>query len=484
MNRLYPIFLKVERRPVVVIGGGKVAEQKIKGILEARADITVIAPEVSSWIEELSEDKKIVLHRREYEDGDLEGYSLVIGATDDREVQDRIFNEAQARGIPANIVDVPELCTFYLSSVFQRGDLKIAVSTNGKSPTLGKIIRDKIEGKFSSGYPDLLERLGELRPEVQNAFSDFESRKKVREQIVRSELDRMEHEKGIKKDETGEVTRNLKDPGKVYLVGAGPGDPELITVKGLRVLQQADVVLYDALINADLLAEVPESAEKIFVGKRAGEHCMKQEKINELLICKALAGRRVVRLKGGDPFIFGRGGEELEHLRDAGIEVEIVPGITSGIGIPTSLGIPLTHRKEASSVVFVTGHSAGAGSASSREDPGTDQKDIDWKNLMHADTIVVYMGVKKLGLIVDQLIRNGLPSSRPIAVVFGGTTTGEKVIVGRLKNIEEKIEDMQESLPGLIVVGDVVNFFRNREKNGENWSPGSSLLKTVGAEIF
>ncbi|MGO9482514.1 MAG: siroheme synthase CysG [Candidatus Kryptoniota bacterium] len=484
MNRLYPIFLKIENRPVLIIGGGKAAEQKIKGLLEANAEVSVIAPEITSWLEELASEKKIHLERRQYKHGDVDGFILVVGATNDRDVQEKMFDEAQAKGTPVNIVDVPELCTFYLSSVFQEGDLKVAVSTNGKSPTLGKIIRDKIMDEFSKGYPELLQRLGEIRPDVRSTFPDFENRKRLHEQIVRSELKRLKI--GARMPDSGvrNPVPSFREPsqvGKVFLVGAGPGDPELITVKGLRILRSAEVVLYDALVNEELLEEVPESAENIFVGKRARiesatplqQNCVRQEKINELLIAKAQERKRVVRLKGGDPFIFGRGAEELEALHDAGIEVEVVPGITAGIGVPTSLGIPLTHRKESSSVMFVTGH----------KDSAKDEESLDWENLSRADTVVIYMGVKRLSSIIDGALRNGVPSSRPVAVIFGGTSAEEKVITGKLGNIEDVIKDIATDLPGLIVIGDVVGFFGGH-KCPRSVDNNPDEVQISSAEIF
>lgn len=485
MNNLCPIFLKIDRRPILVVGGGKVAEQKINSLLETQADLTVIGPEVSPAIERFAKEGRIHLSRREFRDGDVDGFYLVIGATDDRKVQEKIFSQAQSKGIPVNIVDVPELCTFYLSSVFRKGDLKVAVSTNGKSPTLGKIIRDKIRDEFSEDFPELLEKLGDLRLDVQNTFPDFESRKKLHEQIVRSELDQLERkrETGSRKpEEKGgrretiewETEHGQRRIGKVVLVGAGPGDSELITVKGLKILRGAQVVLYDALVSNELLDEAPEDAEKIFVGKRAGEHCMKQEEINNLLILKAHEGKRIVRLKGGDPFVFGRGGEEVEALREAGIDVEFVPGVTAGIGVPTSLGIPLTHRKKTSSVLFVTGHA----------DPMKNDKGIDWKNLSHADTIVIYMGTRKLNVIVDELIRSGVPRSKPIAVILGGTLPEEKVIVGTLENIGDAARNISHDLPGLIIVGEVVASFKKRGQYLPITSAVPSVPDILNEEIF
>ncbi len=443
MNTLYPVFLNIEHRPVLVVGGGTVAEQKIKGLLEACSDVTVIAPHTSETIDKLAGENKISLLRRVYATGDVDGFVLVIAATNDAAVHRAIFDEAQAKNIPVNIVDVPGLCTFFLSSVFQEGDLKIAVSTNGKSPTLGKIIRDRIGKEYSKGYPELLSTLGELRSDIQKSFPDYETRKEYYNRLVNTELDRLHRYSG---KGSGGNRKGESSVGKVYLVGAGPGDPELITLKALRILRSADIVLYDALISTELLAEVPEYAEKIYAGKRAGNHSAQQGQINEIMIRKALQGKQVVRLKGGDPMVFGRGGEELEVLQKAGIEVEIVPGITAGTGVPASCGIPLTRRGKSSSVVFITGS----------EDPSKAEERIDWGAVARTDTIVIYMGKKRLSFIVKTLIERGIAPSKPVAVIFDGTLPQEKIISGTMENIAERVDDDGSSSPGLIIIGSVV----------------------------
>jgi uroporphyrin-III C-methyltransferase/precorrin-2 dehydrogenase/sirohydrochlorin ferrochelatase len=474
MNDLYPVFLKMDHQPILIVGGGRVAEQKINSLLETKPDITVIAPEISPAIMKLVEEEKVNLRQREFRDSDMDEFFIVIGATDDRKTQEKIYSEARSKGIQVNIVDVPELCTFYLSSVFQKGDLKIAISTNGKSPTLGKIIRDKIRNEFSNGYPELLERLGEIRPDVQNTFPDFESRKKLHEKIVRSELERLDAGRRSRKQEARNQDGETSEYGKVYLVGAGPGDPELITVKGLKILREAEVVLYDALVSNELIDEIPEGTENIFVGKRAGEYCMKQEEINNLLILKAREGKRVVRLKGGDPFVFGRGGEELEALRKEGIDVEFIPGVTAGVGVPTSLGIPLTHRGESSSVVFLTGHKDGALTG----------EDVDLKNLSHADTVVIYMGTEKLGELAEKLMNNGIPASRPVAVVFGGTLPEQEIIVATLETVEMSVGDVPRKLPGLIIVGEVVKRYERRKSDLVSQFSAAFISEAVNSEIF
>jgi uroporphyrin-III C-methyltransferase/precorrin-2 dehydrogenase/sirohydrochlorin ferrochelatase len=458
MNTLYPIFLKIDGKPVLVVGGGKIAEQKISGLLEAKAKITVISPHVTEGIDAFAVNNDITLHRRTYQRKDVEGCVLVFGATNNPSVHKEIFDDAVAYNIPVNIVDVPDLCNFYLASVFQNGDLKVAVSTNGKSPTLGKIIRDRIATEFSRGYPALLETLGDLRPSVHSIYPNSDERKSIFEHIVNDELKRRNIAVSGPEDIAPPVSSSR--PGKVYLVGAGPGDPELITVKGLRLLKQADVVAYDALAGFELLSSTKPDCEKIFVGKRSGAHYVQQNDINALLAQKAKEGKIVVRLKGGDPFVFGRGGEELEALREAGVEVEIVPGITAGTGIPSSLGIPLTHRGVSSNVVFVTG----------TENPGKEES-VDWRNVAAIDTIVIYMGIKNLSRIVTKLIEAGCSQETPVVAIFGGTTSEEIVVAETLHKIGEKVKQIETDAPGIVIVGDVVGFL--------NFENGGAFIKEL-----
>ena len=450
MNALYPIFLKLEHKPVLVVGGGKISEQKVRGLLDVNAHVTVISPSLTGYLHSLSVEGKIIVHRREYQKGDAEGFVLVFAATNNSDVHKEIYHDAASRNIPVNVVDVPDLCNFYLASIFQNGDLKVAVSTNGKSPTLGKIIRDRIAAEFGKGYPELLDTLGEIRPYVHSAFGESEKRKEVFEKIVADELKKHTVENVIlsvaKNSEYEKNKFNSQRSGKVILVGAGPGDPDLISVKGLRAIQSADVIAYDALISPDLLSSAKQNCEKIFVGKRSKSHCVLQEQINAILIAKAKEGTVVVRLKGGDPFVFGRGGEELLALREEGIETVIIPGITSGIGIASSLGIPLTHRGTASNVVFVTG------SEISDKD-----NTVDWQSISAIDTIVVYMGIKKLPEIVIKLSQSGRNIETPVSVIFGGTTKEQIVVEGTLSTIVENVRTMTTDLPGIVIIGDVVN---------------------------
>lgn len=450
MNTLYPIFLKLTGSPVLVVGGGNVAGQKIKSLLASNASVTVVAPDVTRMISDLAKAGAIQLHKRPYRSEDVTGnlgYSLIFGATDEPAVQDQVFRDAKRRGIPVNIADVPDRCMFYLSSVFEKGDLKVAVSTNGKSPTLGKTIRDRIGELVESGYPELLEFLGGIRQEVHSRHAQYEERKRDFELIVQNSLKKLDDKESLL------LPQKLKTnhQRKVYLVGAGPGDPELITVKGLRLLQRADVVVYDALINLDLLDHLPLTAERILAGKRGGNHSTSQEEINRILIDRANHGNVVVRLKGGDPFVFGRGGEELKVLRETGIEVEVVPGITSGTGVPASIGLPLTYRRVSSSVVFVTGHECG-----DKERP------VDWNSIAGIDTIVVYMGIRNIGTIATSLRNAGKSPDTPAAVVFSGTWAEETIIEGTLGSIVERISERESGRPGLIFIGEVVRLLHRQ----------------------
>lgn len=447
MNTLYPIFLKLEDKPVLVVGGGTVAEQKVNGLLNAKARITVIAPTLTEYLEALSTAGTISVHQRDYRKGDVQGFVLVFAATNNPAVHKEIFDDAAFYHIPINVADVPELCNFYLASIFQNGDLKVAVSTNGKSPTLGKIIRDRIATEFGKEYPELLNTLGEIRPYVHSAYPEPEKRKEVLEKIVVEEL---------KKNhlDSRSLAPTSKSKGKVLLVGAGPGAPDLISVKGLRAIQQADVIAYDALVCPKLLSSATPDCEKIFVGKRSNNHCVLQEEINNILIAKAKEGKNVVRLKGGDPFVFGRGGEELIALREEGIEVEVIPGITAGIGIPSSLGIPLTHRGIASGVVFVTG-----------SEISDKAHRVDWKSISAIDTIVVYMGIKKLSDIVAKLSAFGRDRETPTVVIFGGTMPEQIVVEGTLSTIVSKVQTIATDAPGIVIIGDVLTALKASTRN-------------------
>jgi uroporphyrin-III C-methyltransferase/precorrin-2 dehydrogenase/sirohydrochlorin ferrochelatase len=411
----HPIFLDLGGQPVVVIGGGRVAERKIETLLEAGARITVVSPEVTAQIARRSNEGRITLSQRPFRKGDLQGCRLAYAATSDPEVNGAVRREASESGIWLNAIDQPDLCDFITPAIVRRGDLAIAISTNGRCPALARRIREDLERQYGPEYAEEVERCGRIR----------------------------DHEKA-----RAGSTAPSEGPaaGTVYLVGAGPGDPELLTIKGSRLLSRADTVVYDALVDPRLLDICRPSAARVYVGKRSGAHSRSQDEINALLIGEAMAGHVVVRLKGGDPFLFGRGGEEAEALVDAGIRFEVVPGVSAGTAVPACAGIPLTQRGISAEVVFLTGH----------ESP-TSQSPVDWARYAPSRaTLVVFMGRDNLGTIARLLLDHGRDARCPVAVIAHGTTSAQRTIVAPLAEITESAAAAGIQAPALIVVGDVV----------------------------
>jgi len=439
MNNLFPAFLKLAGGPCLVVGGGAVAERKIRGLLASGAAVTVVAPEITPTIAGWASEGRIRLHKRPYRQGDVAGCLLAIAATNQRAVNRQVYQEAREQNILVNVVDDPPLCSFFYPAIYQDGDLKIAVSTNGKSPALAKRIRDRIKGQIEGQYGQALIKLGQLREALQQAAIHSRTRGDLLEAVV----EQWAESSAVRMNDGAVKCAG----GKVYLVGAGPGDPDLITVKGLRLLQSADVIVYDALIDKRLLDHARSDAQLIFAGKRCGRHSRSQGKINNLLIEAAARGQVVVRVKGGDPFIFGRGGEELKALAEAGVDFEIVPGITAGVAAPAYAGIPLTARGVSSSVAFVTGHTNrdGAGPA------------VDWAALARgADTLVIYMGTKNLPHIARELVLAGRPNDTPVAVIENATTTEQRTFTATLAELVEEKNRPTFRTPALIVIGEVV----------------------------
>ena len=435
MNRLLPIFMKLENQPCIVVGGGKIAYQKIKQLLEGEADITVKSPAISEEIRSLP----VTIQKTAYQKNDVDGYKLVIAATDDVNVNRQVYEDAQQYGIPVNVVDQPELCSFYMGSVFQDGDVKVAVSTNGKCPSFGKFIRDHIKNMSKGVWGKALEKLALQREKIINSISSYSQKKQVMEKLVNSTKNNF-------------IPKQVKR-GKVFIVGAGPGDPELITVKGLQAIQNADVILHDALVHPHLVFEINPNAEKIFVGKREGKHSVSQATIQSLMIEAANQGKQVVRLKGGDPFIFGRGAEEAEALAKAGITFEVIAGVTAGIGAAAGFGIPLTSRNEAQSTTLITGHQC--------EKNGKH----NWRALAELNsTLVFYMGVKNISEIVIGLIKNGKSGSTPLAIVQNGTMVTQDIFISTLENVEKELEGITLKTPAVIIIGEVVNHHQRLQK--------------------
>ena len=460
MTHFYPAFLDLRGRRAVVVGGGAVAEQKVTGLLDAGARVTVVGPIVSPRLAKLAIAGSIALASRPYRPGDLAGAFLAIAATDDRAVNRAVWAEAESRGVLLNAVDDPAHCSFIAPAIHRAGDVAIAVSTAGKSPALAVRLRERIGRLVGPEYGTLLGLLGEVRAELARRVPDAPARTRLWYRIVdsdaiefvrrgdlagarRSIADLVQAGEG---DAAAPTAANTQPGGIVYLVGAGPGAPGLITRRGLELLRSADVVVYDRLVHPDLLAEAPPRAERIFVGKRAGTgaHATAQREINALLVAAARAGRSVVRLKGGDPFVFGRGAEECEALRAAGVPHEVVPGVTSAIAAPAAAGIPVTDRRYASAFAVVAGHECGEAS------------DLDWTALARLPALVFLMGLRALPDITARLIAHGMPGETPAAVVASATLPNQRTVTATLEMMAERVAEVGLEPPATLVVGAIV----------------------------
>ncbi len=452
----YPISLEMMNRPCLVIGGGAVAERKAEALLDVRALVTVISPKLTKQLSSWVGKGKIDHIAREYQDGDLDGYEIVFVATDNHDVNKAVAQEGRSRRVWVNAADDPENCDFILPSVLRRGDLTVAVGTGGASPALSKAIREDLEGYITEDYTLLTRITGEVRRELMEnsqAPSADAWRKALNDEFRQLIRKGREHDArdylrdrlypSSSNGSNGKVQTAVQS-GKVYLVGAGPGDPKLLTVRALELLRMAEVVVYDRLVNPVVLEEVPPGASRVFVGKDTGHHPIPQEEINQVLVAQARLGHRVVRLKGGDPFVFGRGGEEARALAEAGIPFEIVPGVSSVVAAPAYAGIPLTYRRVSSSFAVITGHEAVKSSPS-----------VDWSGLATAvDTLVVVMGLSNLPHIVAQLLTHGRAPETPIALIRSGTTDEQETVTGTLASICEQAIGLKP--PVLAVIGEVV----------------------------
>ncbi|KIQ04964.1 MULTISPECIES: siroheme synthase CysG [Pseudomonas] len=449
-----PLFHKLQDRRVLVIGGGEIALRKARLLADAGACLRVVSPEVGSELRELVEQGTGELRLRNYQPDDLSSVSLVIAATDDEALNAQVSQQAQAIGLPVNVVDAPAQCSVIFPAIVDRSPLIVAVSSGGDAPVLARLIRAKIETWIPATYGQLAGLAKVFRAHVKSLFPDVQQRRVFWEDVFQGPI-----AESVFAGKLGEARRLLEDKvsgaapralGEVYLVGAGPGDPDLLTFRALRLMQQADVVLYDRLVAPAIIELCRRDAERIYVGKRRADHAVPQEQINQRLIDLAKAGKRVLRLKGGDPFIFGRGGEEIEQLAAHGIPFQVVPGITAASGCSAYAGIPLTHRDHAQSVRFVTGHLKD-GSA-----------DLPWSELIApSQTLVFYMGLVGLPTICQQLVAHGRAASTPAALVQQGTTENQRVFTGTLANLPDLVARHEVHAPTLVIVGEVVQL---REK--------------------
>ncbi|MDG9931184.1 MULTISPECIES: siroheme synthase CysG [unclassified Pseudomonas] len=442
-----PLFHKLQGRPVLVVGGGEVALRKARLLSDAGGQLRVVAPEIRGDLRELTGEEGVFL--RGYESADLQGVALVIAATDDEPLNARISHEAQALGIPVNVVDAPALCSVIFPAIVDRSPLVVAVTSGGDAPVLARLIRAKIETWIPATYGQLAGLAKQFRERVKQLFPDVQQRRVFWEDVFQGQIAESvfagklgEGKRLLEAKIAGAAPRAL---GEVYLVGAGPGDPDLLTFRALRLMQQADVVLYDRLVAPAIIELCRRDAERIYVGKRRSEHAVPQDEINQLLVDLAKQGKRVLRLKGGDPFIFGRGGEEIEQLAAEGIQFQVVPGITAASGCAAYAGIPLTHRDHAQSVRFVTGHLKDGSS------------DLPWADLVApGQTLVFYMGLVGLPTICQELIAHGRAADTPAALVQQGTTQNQRVFIGTLANLPQLVAEHEVHAPTLVIVGEVV----------------------------
>ena len=446
-----PIFIAVRNKRCVVVGGGEVAARKVALLLQAGASVHVISLQLGETLSQLLDQSSLSHRAGKFAPADLDDAMIVIAATDDPTVNSEVAAAAAERRIPVNVVDSPELCSFIMPAIIDRSPLVLAVSSGGAAPVLARLLRARLESLIPASYGRLANLAGKFRDQVKKRFSRSADRRIFWEKILQGPIAEMVYsgqdtaaESAMQKALDSES--GLPNRGEVYLVGGGPGDPDLLTFRALRLMQQADVVVYDRLVAPPVLELVRRDAERIYVGKERNNHALRQEEINHLLVRLAREGKRVVRLKGGDPFIFGRGGEEIATLAAEGIPFQVVPGITAAAGCAAYSGIPLTHRDHSQSVVFVTGHLQDG------------SVDLNWKALAQPQqTVVFYMGLHGVPTICRELISHGLPATTPVALVQQGTTPNQRVFTSTLEALPDLVTKEEIKPPTLIIVGTVVN---------------------------
>ncbi|WP_159874758.1 MULTISPECIES: siroheme synthase CysG [Aquitalea] len=467
----FPIFLKLQDAACLVVGGGDVALRKVRLLKAAGARLTVVAPEMTDELASMAKRGELQWLPGYFADDMVSGMRLVIAATDQRTVNQQVSQVAQQHNIPVNVVDDPEISTYITPAIIDRSPLVIAVSSGGSVPVLARLVRARLESIIPASFGLLAAFSSRFRERVKARFADVEARRTFWESVLEGPVAEavMNGREAVACEEMEKRLASTEDcpSGAVYLVGAGPGNPDLLTFRALRLMQQADVVLHDKLVAPELLELVRRDAERIYVGKARANHTLPQEDINQLMVRLAQSGKRVLRLKGGDPFTFGRGGEEIETLAEHNIPFEVVPGITSANGAASYAGIPLTHRDHAQSVTFVTGH---------KKDGSID---LDWPALTRPDqTVVVYMGLTMAAELCAAFIEHGKPADTPAAVIEWATTPRQRTLSGTLETLPALISSYGVASPALIIVGSVVSladklaWFR-RVENGPATMPDS-----------
>lgn len=443
---LFPVFLDLADRHCLVVGGGAVARRKSTALLEAGARVTVVAPVIDSEFLK-SSHPQLSFEKTLFHPSQVQGKWLVIAATSKPEINHAVHQACEQAGVWVNVVDDPDYCSYQTPAVVNRGVVQVAISTAGHAPVLARQLRAAIETLLPSQLGRLAEWMGQLRAQVKQKLGDTRRIRRFWEARLRGPL-AAELLKGETPDKARWLADDVSDKeteGEVSLVGAGPGDAELLTLKAFRCLQDADVVLYDALVGPGVLSQIRKDAERIFVGKRSGHHSVKQADIVRMMVDYARQGLRVVRLKGGDPLLFGRLGEELDGLMDAGVSAQVVPGITAASACAASLGIPLTDRDLAHGVSYVSGH------LSEQHD------DTDWRYLVGSEqTLVIYMGLSNIEHISQRLMAHGMDPSTPAAVIEAATLSDERAVISNVAELPNTIRASDIKAPALIIIGKVV----------------------------
>ena len=446
----FPIFLDLRDQPVLIVGGGALAARRCAAVTEAGGRVRVVADVLSEGFEDCRDFEHLA---RDFTPDDIDGARLVFVATDDEALNERVSSLARARGLPVNVADRQSLCSFIMPSIVNRSPVVVAVSSGGAAPVLSRLLRAKLETRIPSRFGQLAAFTGSWRQRIKQAIPDAARRRRfwervtdgpVGEYVLAGQTDdaRRLLEKILAAERGVAAEPNL---GEVYLVGAGPGDPDLLTFRALRLMQQADVVLHDRLVPDAILDLVRRDAERVFVGKRRGEHALAQEAISQLLVDPARQGTRAVRPTGREPCTFGGGGEEIEDLAGHGIPFQVVPGVTAANGCAAYAGIPLTHRDHAQSCIFVTGHTKDG------------KLNLNWRALVQPNqTVVVYMGLGAVAEIIEQLVAHGADAETPAAVVDNGTRDSQQVIDGTLSNLAARVSEAKLEGPAILIVGGVV----------------------------
>ncbi len=470
-----PINIKLKEKKCVVFGAGNVAFRKIQMLNKAGAHIICVAKTIHKDIQQMWGDIVIIQDdiSSYLRTVGLENITLIISATGDAKLAQHIFDVAKQQNVLINTVDDQRLCSYISPAIINRKPIIISVSSGGSAPVLSKKIRENIEKLLPHNLGKLAMYASNIRKQVKKTFSSMQDRRQFWEYFFNSSLSSRIINTGLMPDSNDVIEMFSNKPekvGEVFLVGVGPGDPELLTIKALRVMQQADIVLYDNLIPKEILELVRRDAELINVGKSMGNHKVKQVDTNQLLIDHALEGKQVCRLKGGDPFIFGRGGEEIQALRSAGINYQIIPGITAAIGCASYAGIPLTHRDYAQKVVFLTAHCKNSIDT------------LEWSSLAQdRQTLVVYMGLMKSQFLVDKLIANGKNKKTPVAIIENGTRETQRVIMGNLYELAELIKHKTVKSPALLIIGGVAQLSNDLAwfQPQNHLKPHLNVLKTA-----